>query len=458
MDGTRDLSSRVARREFNIVPFFWDILREAANDPEKLVLRAVEKDFQDIYLDLTCRYDSLDVGTTPVHKPAYCRVILLREPPSAVSDGWDMLTVYQKDFFRTRQFLEPVDGGRYKVASGIHEADSISTLPDGNGYRWDNDTDYTSDSGYTFFNVDPFADNNFKGLIRERSITAPWGRVYAYNEITLFASGNALEDSPLDTHYTGLVYDGSVDLLFQENSLYTTFVYSFFKVLYQGALIPALQGFVNSIAGSPYILTDREKIIRYTIEFNGTEFVKRIFTDVNSYDIPLSIPVGSWVQIGAVLEKYTPLGEYVKIDCYAEDVDWAHDRSFDTLSTFLDKGTGVRQDVMYDLFTTYNPLEAETVPEMQRPRADIAGVGVNEDGRLFTGTHGLWHNVTGPDFVMFTIANSELNGKIGDVFRIILKEIMPIHILYTVSVGDYLLDDLGQILLDHDGDPLTGII
>jgi len=179
---------------------------------------------------------------------------------------------------------------------------------------------------------------------------------------------------------------------------------------------------------------------------------------VNSYDIPLSIPVGSWVQIGAVLEKYTPLGEYVKIDCYAEDVDWAHERAFDTLSTFLDKGTGLRQDVMYDLFTTYSPLDAETVPEMQRPRADIAGLRVNEDGRLFTGTHGLWHNVTGPDFVMFTIANSELNGKIGDVFRIILKEIMPIHILYTVSVGDYLLDDMGQILLDHDGDPLTGII
>jgi len=450
-----ELEQRVSNRTFNMEPLFWKVLRETAEDPEKLAIAAMDKDVQDLFLDLTTRYNALDIRNCPENKPQLLRAVVIKQLPDEILTLWTTLTEYQQNFFINSYFLTPITDGRYKFLSELNGAETISTMPDAQDKVFYDFDDYVSGDGNIFFDDDIFAVEEVQSKQKSDTVTTPWGKTYDFVKVTLYANNMDYTESPLYNDYAGLVYSEDLSGYFDESTLYSVFVYNFYKVLYQGSTITGLQGFVNSLAGSPYILSEEEKVIRYEIVYiPGEGFVRRIFTDINSYDIPLAIPIGSWVQIGAVLPMFTPLGEYVVVDNYTTDPDWGHSEELDKTVNLTDKASGYTSCVVYDLETKYDFSEIEGADVEQRPRFDLAFSPVDYEGKLNTSTYGLWHKITGPVFVRFSFTTEALYDTFSDIFKIILRETVPIYIMYSVRLNAGLMDYLGGVLLDHDGEPL----
>lgn len=457
-DGRLKLETRLNPSGIDLVPVFWKVLRETAKDPEKLALQAAGAEFMEIFRDMRTRYAALNILTCPVYKPYGSRTITMRRLPDQILTAWSGLGESRKSFFRDRLFLVPEDAGRFSLYDITNSVTSLSSLPDRSGQVLENDRDYLTDEGRIVFNEDPFELEWVYGIAVEKTITVPWGGRYSYNEAVMYASGLDTLDSPLFTHYEGLVSDTAGRSMFSTEALYALFVYNYFKTLYKGGTVPSLQGFINAMAGSPYILENAETVVRFDVVLVDGVLVRRVYTDRHSYDIPLGVPLGSWVIPGAVLEKYTPIGEYIKINNYAYDPEWVGSQTHPDLAYLTDKSSGISEPVEFDLDTTYSFSEIAAAPVMQRPRFDTSWSPVDENGRIRTGTYGLWHKVVGPDFVMFEFATQELYDSLADLFIIILKEILPIHIIYGVDINEALLDYLSGVLLDHDEDPLLGTV
>lgn len=455
------VEERILSGPQELIPFFWRVLRKAAQDPEKLVLNGVHTEFVEIYQQLMTRYEALSLRDCPVTMPVMFRRILLRELPAEAAAKWGSYSTYQKSFFTDRYFIEPVENSGYRVSCNFSEIASLSVYPDGTGNSLEAGSDFAVYKGTLMFKADPFrSDSVFSPDMYDSVVRTPWGEQLEYRELVLYAVDAQLNEVPVTSHYGSLVLDSDQIEQFEESENYGLIVYSLFRVFYTGSTDEALQYFANILAGSPVIEEDGERVVKIEATVSGGTAVNRITTDRNVYDIPYYILPSQWMIPGQKLTKDTPVGEFITITDYHSDPDWIHGYEAGDSAYLVNKTTGIWDAVKYDLTTRYTHEDIETVPVSQRPRFDltpVSSLGLNE---FPTGTYGLWHSVVGPTYIRFRFNDPYTSEKTVEQFNFILREILSIDILYSVEITeedpDALLDHLGGKLLDHLGEVLLG--
>jgi len=456
------LRQRISAGPGELEPFFWKVLRAGANDPEKILLDQASKSFDDIYKGVDNRLKELKIRTSLENFPMLLRRVLLRELPSSVLSSWDTLTNTQKDFFRERYFVTP-EGDKYCVKMELSDVEKIAVYPDGSGEKLTAENeDYFFSEGYAYFNTDPFTVFEDVTKVRDSSIKARWNRTYDYRELYVYACVGDTTTSPIDDCYGTLVMDETYKSLAEKSLDYAEFIYSFYRVMYQGATPYALQYFVNILAGSPVTEEDGEEVVKITTETVDGDLYNVVYTTRSSYNIPIIIPVASWVTKGAALAANTPLGEYVTIKTYDSDDAWVDGETLGDHLMKVNKTTGSRSNISFDLSSEYSieDLDLGYITWAQRPRFDINMITKKPGKRFHTATHGVWHRILGPPTVKFEINDYYFPDNMLELFDFILREVMPFDILYSVEKTDFdpsvLLDHLGEAILDWLGDPILG--
>ena len=446
--------------EIDLIPLFW----QYADDGIREVLTAAEDSLKDLFNDLHTRYNALKIQTCEDYKPELMRPMYIRvltgaddKFPEAV---WEKLKPYQRKFFQDRYFLYPSEesGLLWSCLQEMTEAQSLYcggqyletgqdftvTLPDSSGGK-----------AQISFARDPFT--VFQGYVTQDEITSPWRTVYQYKQLVLWASDLKMSESVIDTHYTDLIADKSVQKVFRNSESYSVFVYNFYKVLYQGATVEALDAFVNSLSGWAYTLTEGEKVQLLDIAWNA-EFEKemrRVTTDINVYWVPLDARLNPKLVPGVALPQYTPIGESIVVKTYLEDPDWIFNSDAESVGYLddvitVDGITGGRS-WSFD-FNTKPP---------HHPRFDICRQVQRKPGTLAYGDprrhfqsleEGLWHNVVGPNLVFINFLDGAVYEKYEELFYNLFLEIAPVHVYC------YLTHELtGWFFFDPERTDETGI-
>ena len=451
----------------SLIPTFW---RYSKSD-ERYVLDAAEQSVADLQRDITTRYNALEIETCDDFKPELMRPMYLYRLTD--QDIWPKLKEYQKNFFKSNYYIWP-EGDVWMCNQEITDAETLY-----NGTYLVRDTDYfvrsvsgsggdtdsSVGSGVVQFTNNPF--DVFSGQTSFQEVTTPWRKTYECEVLVLWASKLKMTESVLDTHYADLIMDKDVQQTFRNSTSYQSFVYNFYKVLYQGATTAGLVGFINSMSGLEYIQEDYETISTFYFDINpDTNCLCRVIvTDKHKYYLPVDITVGPWVKLGARLPKFTALGEYLTVRTYLEDPDWIFSYGDGVLNNVVVMADGSPLDKEYP-YTFKNesvPLPEACELEGDTPRFDICKqVSVNEIQSLSTG---LWHNVVGPNLVVIEYPQSLVNTAIKDALEnIILPEITPIHVFchwerkpirgwfyYDPEEEAWFQDELGNLIEDLEG-------
>lgn len=427
-----DLERQIQEGPKELLPFFWKILRENAQDPEKIILQGAEAEFRDIYLGIMTRYRGLSILGCPEDFPAMLRLIVVRDLPEEIKETWNNLTDFQKKFFEERYFLIP-DGGKYRLNIEFRDVDVFTEFPDGKGHSLAKGTYYTVGEGFVLFEKNP-VENIPDGMRDSESvIRAPWRTRYGYREIFLYASGVRGTYSPLEENYVKIVMDEEYKTLADEALDYNQFIYSVYRVMYKGATEEALQYFVNILAGSPVIRTQGEKVIKIFQETVGTTTYNVIETTGGEYRLPEHILPAPWVHKDAVLDRNTPVGNYIRVDTYYKDPEWVHSYTIGSYMEIIDKSTWDSDPLVFDLVTEFTAEEAAAASWEQAPRFDLMPFQDKSAKTFRTGSYGLWHKVCGPSYLGIHINDWEFPENKLDSFRFMLREIIPVDLMYSVT-------------------------
>lgn len=435
--------------KFDLIPLFW----RYADDGVTKVLDSVDSSLQDLFLDIDTRYKALKIETCDDFKPELMRPMYLYKLVNDKGEFdyklWEKLRTYQKDFFVDRYFIVPEEDlentytGRWTVTQEIRDAKTLycgKFITEGEDFFVD-DAEVSSAKNTVIFTADPFV--TFSGYWKETEITTPWRKTYPCRTLMLWASDLRMSESVIDTHYADLVMDEKWQGLFRNTGAYSAFVYNFYKILYQGATVQGLCGFVNSISGYDYIKSDSETVQRFEFVYDSESvdmpLQRIIYTDKNKYVLPIDVPVAHWIKLGAVLPKFTPLTEIIKVYTYLEDPDWIFNDEYGMVKDLIIywKKTG-----NFSTMNNFFDFAARSIPprfDICRPREsewDWEGTDyITEPFQrgLQSGEEGLWHNIVGPNFVLIDFLDQSVFDKYGDAFNYLLRELIPIHVYCSVT-------------------------
>lgn len=428
--------------EIDLIPLFW----QYADDGVREVLAAAEDSLKDLFNDLHTRYNALKIQTCDDYKPELMRPMYIRVLtddqdgfPEAV---WSRFKPYQKKFFRDRYFLCPSDdiedtgavweclqemtdarslycGGRYLEA----DSDFQVVLPERSGGK-----------AKVVFVSDPFT--VFSGYVTQDEITSPWRTVYRYRQLVLWASDLKMTESVIDTHYTDLISDKNIQAVFRDAASYSVFVYNFYKVLYQGATVEALDAFVNSLSGWAYTLTEGEKVQWIEAALNDASgTMQHVVTDCNEYWVPLGVRLNPKLVPGVALPQYTPIGESIVVRTYLEDPEWIFRKDSEIVG-YLDNvvttdGVTGGRSWSFD-FSASPPHHPRFDFCRQTPAKSSDSSAHLADGdprRHFQSLEeGLWHNVVGPNLVFINFLDGEVYEKYEELFYDLFLELAPVHV------------------------------
>lgn len=479
----------MAKRDLDLIPLFW----RDADDGVTKVLEAVESSLNDLFLDIDTRYNALKIETCDDFKPELMRPMYLYKLVTDKGEFnyglWNTLRNYQKNFFVDRYFIVPETGvsgtytGRWLVTQEIRDAETLycgKFIANGEGFFVDT-AGVSTPKNTVIFDTDPFV--TFSGYWKDTEITTPWRKTYPCEMLTLWASDLKMSESVIDTHYADLVMDETFQKQFRSTGAYSAFIYNFYKVLYQGATVQGLCGFVNSISGYDYIKSDIETVERFEFVYDpdseSTPLQRIIYTDKNKYVLPIDVPVAHWIQLGASLPKFTPLTELIKVYTYLEDPDWIFEGDFGYIKNLVAYKV-VSSDFLYTRFLFTN----RKLP----PRFDICRPieAVRDRDSLFledfqngmqTLEEGLWHNVVGPNYILIDFLDFDLFEQFNIVFTALLREILPVHVFcdltyrwggwyfydeepisYDSSDGAWFADEDESLIEDTEGDNIYSIM
>lgn len=447
----------------NLIPLFW---REA-DDGVRKVLDAATESIDDLFLDIDTRYKALKIEDCPDYKPELFRpmyvYVLVNEDGIFDTDLWGKLTNYQKRYFQNAYFIWPdkeldpeaeVDDRKWMCLQEMSWCRTIycgGYIENGVDFETSVEEVSTEKNQITFYR-DPFI--TFDAKWQDTEITTPWRKTYPCRMLTLWVSDLTMSESVLDTHYADLVMDKDSQKVFRSTGAYSAFVYNFYKVLYQGATVLGLCGFVNSISNYDCIKSDWETIEAVYFESvpdgEPGEMRRVIATDKNKYYLPMDIQPGSWLEMGKSYPKFTPIAEVVQVLTYLEDPDWPFSAVGGVVEDVVVTVEGSdKPNSTFDFSYNNTPPRFDFCRLYERHPASHPESSHNPGSTVFqygmqSLEEGLWHNVVGPNLVVINFLDVATYNLYGEQFGKLLKEIAPIHVYCSVTTnfsGWFFYDD-----------------